>query len=99
MRKWKYDMPLRLFGVLSLALLPGTAARAQGEWDEATEGILSLYDAMGNLLMVVMGVGALVVLVMIVLKIMKGEKESAEKLAWWILGLAFGFTMMAFLKA
>lgn len=89
---------LRFLCVLSPALLRGTAVMAQGEWDEAARGISSLYGSMANLLMVVMGLGALIVLVMIILRVMKGDKESAGKLAWWLLGLAFGFVMMAFLK-
>jgi len=98
MRKRNLTAVLRFLSVLSPAVLQGTTVMAQGEWDEATRGINSLYNSMGNLLMVVMGIGALIVLVMIIFNVMKGDKESAHKLFWWLLGLAFGFVMMAFLK-
>lgn len=87
---------LRVSAVLSL-VLQGTTAFAQ--WDGAISGINSLYDAIGKLMMVVMGIGALVVLVMIILRLMNGDKEAATKLFWWLIGLSFGFIMVAALSS
>lgn len=80
-----------------LFVFQGVAASAQDEWDEAASGIYSLYSSVGRLLTIVMMLGALIVLAMIVVNIMKGEREAALKLAWWLLGLAFGLVMMSFL--
>ena len=80
-----------------LLFLHGAVASAQDEWDDAADGILSLYSSVGRLLTIVMMLGALIVLGMIIFNVMKGEREAAVKLAWWLLGLAFGLVMMSFL--
>ena len=80
-----------------LLVFQGAVAFAQDEWDDAVDGIYSLYSSVGKLLTLVMLVGSLLVLVMIVVNIMKGEREAAVKLAWWLLGLAFGLIMMSIL--
>lgn len=81
-----------------LAMLMSPAPAYAQAFDGAIGGVRSLYVSLGNLLKIALGIGAMVVLVMIVLRIMRGDKESAAKLGWWLLGLAFGFTMITFLQ-
>ena len=65
----------------------------------AIGGVKSLYESMGKLLQAVLGLAAIVILTMIVIRIMRGDKEAAAKLGWWLLGLAFGFIMISMLTA
>ena len=72
---------------------------ASGAWSEAENGIRSMYSGMAALLRTVMGIGALVVLVLIVLRLFKGEREAASSLAWWFFGLLFGFVALSVLSS
>lgn len=51
-----------------------------------------------DLLRIVLGLGALVTLVIVVFKIFKGEREAAEKIAWWVAGLTIGFVLLSVVK-
>lgn len=66
-------------------------------WSEATTGVLGIVEDIKKLIRIVIGLGGIVVLGIIVIRIMSGDKESARKLAWWLLGLAFGFFMLSIL--
>lgn len=66
-------------------------------WAEATNGMLGIVSDLKKLIRVVIGLGGIVILGVIVVRIMSGDKESARKLAWWLLGLAFGFIMLSIL--
>lgn len=83
--------------VISVLIFHGITAFAQ--FEAATEKVLGLYAHMATLLKYVLGIGALCTLVGIVINLMKGEKESAEKLIYWTLGLSVGFTLIAILEA
>ena len=69
-----------------------------GAWESAVTGVKGLYGSMARLMIYAMLLGAMVVLVMIVLKLMNGEKEAAAKLLWWFIGLVFGLTMISILR-
>ena len=71
---------------------------ADNPWGAATSGMKSLYGSVASLLQIVLGIGAVVVLVEVVLKFMKEEREAATKLIWWLLGLAIGFAMLSVLR-
>lgn len=72
------------------------AGHAQGEevLDTAKRGLSDLLDNLVGLLKVVMALGALVVLAIVIFKVFKGDREAAEKLAWWVAGLTLGFVLM-----
>ena len=61
---------------------------------ESTEAMTDLLDSLVELLQVVMGIGAIVVLVIVIFQVFKGEREAAQKLAWWVVGLTLGFTLL-----
>lgn len=84
---------------LSLLLLGFcTVAFAQsGDWADATKGVMSIYETLSKLLKIIIGIGALIVLAEIILKLMSGDKESAHKLLWWLVGLAIGFVFLEML--
>ncbi len=63
--------------------------------DKAGDSLTELLDDLVRLLQIVMALGALVVLAMVVFKIFKGDREAAEKLAWWVAGLAIGFVLLS----
>ena len=94
---------LRYFAVALCALLCRAqsllAATDGGAWSEATEGIRSLYSGMANLLKAAILIGAAVVLGDIIIKLMSGDKDSARKLLWWLVGFAFGFIMIEILSS
>lgn len=94
MARIRYDRSLPLAVLACLTSLP---AFGQAEWSEARNGIKALYGSMGRLLTVSMLLGALVVLTMIVLKVMRGEREAAARLVWWLVGLVFGLVMLSLL--
>lgn len=63
--------------------------------EEATSSLADLIDTVVTLLQVVMGLGAIVVLAMVIFKVFKGDREAAEKLAWWVAGLTIGFVLLS----
>lgn len=87
--------------VLVLVVVFATAATAFAEggvFSGSIGGMKNLYSSLGRLLQIIIGLGALFVLALIVFRIMQGDKESAGKLAWWLIGLAFGFVMISVLS-
>lgn len=87
-----------LTAAFSLASATGFAQSGDNLGQEvieaATDGLTGLLDSVVTLLQVVMGLGAIVVLAIVVFKILKGDREAAEKLAWWIAGLTLGFVLL-----
>ena len=87
--------------VLVMVVVLATAATTfagGGSFSGAIGGMKSLYKSLGTLLQIVIGIGALIVLVLIIFRIIQGDKEAAVKLFWWLLGLAFGFIMLTALS-
>ena len=82
---------------LGLALI-GPLAQAQDLGEQvissSTEALKGLIDSLVSLLQVVMGLGAIVILVIVIFQVFQGEREAAKKLAWWVLGLTLGFTLL-----
>lgn len=62
--------------------------------DESKDALGDLLDSVVSLLQVVMGLGAIVVLAIVIFKVFKGDREAAEKLAWWVAGLTLGFVLL-----
>lgn len=50
-----------------------------------------LLKDLGDLFKVVIAIGALVALIMVIVNIMKGERDAASKAAYWLIGLVIGF--------
>lgn len=66
--------------------------------ESATDGLVELLDSLVTLLQVVMGLGALICLTIVIFKVFKGDREAAEKLAWWVAGLTIGFVLITVVK-
>ena len=84
---------------MGLALISPFAAQAQNTLGQAviedsTDALKELLDSVVTLLQVVMGLGAIVVLAIVIFQVFKGEREAAQKLAWWVVGLTLGFTLL-----
>ena len=62
--------------------------------ESSTDALKDLLDSLVTLLQVVMGLGAIVVLAIVIFQVFKGEREAAQKLAWWVVGLTLGFTLL-----
>lgn len=62
-----------------------------------TQAINTFRVGFGRLLQVVMGLGAIVTLVLIVYKMMRGDRESLPKMAMWVLGFAVGLALLSIL--
>lgn len=81
-----------------------TAAFAETDYTGAnvltgiSDSLSSIVENVVNLLRIVLGLGALVTLVIVVFKIFKGEREAAEKIAWWVAGLTIGFVLLSVVK-
>lgn len=83
---------------MGLALVSPVAAQAQNLGLDvikgSTDALRELLDSVVTLLQVVMGLGAIIVLAIVIFQVFKGEREAAQKLAWWVVGLTLGFTLM-----
>lgn len=60
----------------------------------STGALQGLVESLVTFLQVAMGVGAIVVLVIVIFQVFQGEREAAKKLAWWVAGLTLGFTLL-----
>lgn len=63
-------------------------------WEDAHEGILSLSSPVRDLLLVVLILGAVVTLVLGVLKLMDGDRDGAKRMAAWLIGFVLGSTFL-----
>lgn len=61
----------------------------------STRALSDLVSNIVTLLQVVMGLGAIIVLAIVIFQVFKGEREAAQKLAWWVVGLTLGFTLLS----
>lgn len=94
---------LHLTCLIALLALTEPLAIAQDDLgtqvlDSSREALRGLLDSLVSLLQVVMGLGAIVVLAIVVFKVFKGDREAAEKLAWWVAGLTIGFALLTVVK-
>lgn len=62
--------------------------------DDATREFSGLLDSLASFLRIALGAGALIMLVMAIYQLMKGERDAAQKLAYWVVGLALGFALL-----
>lgn len=58
------------------------------------QALVGILDTLATLVRTVMGLGAIVTLIVVIFKLYKGEREAAEKLAWWVAALTLGFVML-----
>lgn len=83
---------------MALCLI-GTVAFAETDvLNSISTSLKGIVENVVNLLRIVLGLGALVTLVIVVFKIFKGEREAAEKIAWWVAGLTIGFVLLSVVK-
>lgn len=66
-------------------------------FDEATVGLATIYEKVGELLEVIILLLSVGILVRIVISLMSGDKDSAKKLLWWVAGLAGGLAILEIL--
>ena len=66
--------------------------------DSSAHALYGLLESVVTLLQIVMGLGAIVVLAIVIFKVFKGDREAAEKLAWWVAGLTLGFLLLIVVK-
>lgn len=75
-------------------------ALAQGEnigqdiLRESTSTMNNLLGLIANVVRIALGIGALVTLVLAVFNLIKGEREAAQKIGYWVVGLALGFALI-----
>lgn len=62
--------------------------------ENSTSALQGLVTSVVNLLQVVMGFGAIIVLAIVIFQVFQGEREAAKKLAWWVVGLTLGFSLL-----
>ena len=107
MKKIKSFILSAKYYVLTAAVLMagGIPAMAAKSDSMGRELLTETNDALGNiledlatLLQTIMGLGGLVVLVTVIFKVFKGDREAAEKLAWWAAGLVIGFVLITVVK-
>lgn len=99
----KFTNKVRVAALSAALTLSSSAAFADDNLgkeviESATDGLVDLLDSLVTLLQVVMGLGALVCLTIVIFKVFKGDREAAEKLAWWVAGLTIGFVLITVVK-
>lgn len=65
-----------------------------GDFSGLTSGVRSLYSDLASLVQVIIGIAALIILIRVVISMLNGEKESAQKLAWWLVALIVGLVLL-----
>lgn len=53
---------------------------------------------LANVLMTILGIGGAVALIVTVLHIMNGDRESAKKFAKWVVAMVVGFTLLLVIR-
>lgn len=66
--------------------------------DESKSALKDLGESVVSLVQVLMALGAIIVLAMVIFKVFKGDREAAEKMAWWVGGLTIGFVLLTVVK-
>lgn len=86
---------------LVLGLASGMNAFAQYQAIDGTQALSqagnsmsSLIQSLARVVQIALALGALVTLIMVIYNVFKGEREAASKIAWWVVGLALGFTLV-----
>ena len=83
----------------AVALANANAAFAQNLGNdilnESANSMQGLVAGLVRVLQIALGLGALVTLVMVVFNLFKGEREAAQKIGWWVVGLALGFALIS----
>lgn len=87
-------LSLGLMLISPVAMLAQSDNLGQEVIESSTDALKELLDSVVTLLQVVMGLGAIVVLAIVIFQVFKGEREAAQKLAWWVVGLTLGFTLL-----
>lgn len=63
--------------------------------NEAAQTMGSLVDGVVRIIQIAMALGALITLALAIFNVMKGEREAAQKLGYWVIGLALGFALIS----
>lgn len=83
-----------------VALSNSQFALAQGEQigenilRQSTTTMNNLLALIANVVRIALGIGALVTLVLAIFNLIKGEREAAQKIGYWVVGLALGFALI-----
>ena len=86
----------------SAAVALGSAFEAAAQEDvigtqilrTSTRTMSSLLVDIANVVKIALGIGALVTLVIVIYNLIKGEREAAQKIGYWVVGLALGFALI-----
>lgn len=94
--------------VLCLALTALASLPVQAQEFVAVDGfsggggmaakLASMTGSVVKLLRVLLGIGALAAIAFITIKVMGGDREAPRKYVWWVVGLAYGLTMLSVLN-
>lgn len=84
----------------ALALMSGANAFAQSNigsdlLNSSADSMKGLVFGLVRVLQIALGLGALVTLVLVIFNVFKGEREAAQKIGWWVIGLALGFALIS----
>lgn len=77
-----------------LAILPLAADNSS-----SASSLTTLRENIADTLMFVFGLASAVTLVMVVIYIMQGDRDSAKKFAGWLSAMVVGFVLFAVVKA
>lgn len=63
--------------------------------NEVTNALVGIVSNAVSWLRKIIRVAAFVTFTILVFKLLKGEREAAEKIAWWVAGLALGSALLS----
>lgn len=81
-------------GFLFMQVIVSTHGSAGVEW-KITTTIKDVSKALFEILRVMMGLGAAASLTIVILKTMKGEREAAANILYWVFGFAIGLVLLS----
>ena len=76
----------------------GVNAAAENFMVEAGSQMSSIGTAMVRVIKIGLAMAGLVTLLMAIINVTKGERESAGKIAWWVVGIAIGYLFISLLQ-
>ena len=91
----KTGVALAVCSLYSVSAMAQSDNLGQQVIEEASGALYDILDSVVTLLQIVMGLGAIIVLAIVIFKVFKGDREAAEKLAWWVAGLTLGFVLLS----
>lgn len=91
-----------VFATLMVGLTSAPAALAQDAvgdliLSQTEQGLVGIVPGIIRVLKIIVIIGGAISLLLVVFNIIQGERDSAKKAGWWLVGLVLGFIVLTIL--